>query len=260
MTVSGYVQRRPFGYWEKRFAAKPLLRDSLLPVHYLNCVDHGDVRGFVRQVVHTILIDLSQDDAQLLADCRATTRNEISRAMREGAEARLTEDPRTFLEMYETAAAHRPLPETSRGFLDSYGRALYVSEVVQDGRVLAAHVHVGDQQAGRVRLIRSASLFRDLDKSLQQKAGRANRFLHFQDFLHFKKLGFRCYDLGGYDPPEIAVSEDLRRVSDFKAGFGGRVTQEANYRSYLLHVYRQRRRLRDLLRGGRGSAAGGDVA
>ena len=260
MTVSGYVQRRPFGYWEKRFAPKPLLRDALLPVHYLNCTDHGKLRGFVRQVVHTILIDLSQDEARLLADCRATTRNEISRAAREGAEARLTEDPRTFLEMYETAAAHRPLPATSRGFLESYGPALYISEVVQDGRVLAAHVHVADRQAGRVRLIRSASRFRDLDKSMQQKAGRANRFLHFQDFLNFKRLGFDWYDMGGFDPPGTELNEELRRVSDFKSGFGGHVAQEANYRSCLLHLYRQRRRLLSLLRGGGGGAEGGDVA
>ena len=243
MTVSGYVQRRPFGYWERRFASKPSLSDALLPVHYLNCVDHGTVRGFVRQIVHTILIDLSQDEAQLLVDCKANTRNEIGRAAREGAQARSTEDPRLFLELYEAATAHKSLPQTSRRFLESYGHALHITEVLQDGRVLAAHVHVADPQSGRVRLIRSASLFRDLDKPMQQKAGRANRFLHYQDFLYFKRLGYRSYDMGGYDPPEGGLAEDLRRVSDFKASFGGRVVQEANYVSCLLHLYRRRRRL-----------------
>jgi hypothetical protein len=255
MTVCGYVQRRPFGYWEKRFAPKPSLRDALLPVHYLNCVDRGNVRGFVRQVVHTILIDLSQDDAQLLADCKANTRNEIHRAAREGAEARVTEDPRIFLEMYAAAAAHKSLPQTSRGFLESYGGALHISEVLQDGRVLAAHVHVADPMSGRARLIRSASLFRDLDKPMQQQAGRANRFLHHQDFLYFKKLGYRSYDMGGYDPPSTDLPEELRRVSDFKASFGGRVVQEANYLSCLLHLYRQRRRLLGRLGSRRGDAA-----
>jgi hypothetical protein len=255
MTVSGYVQRRPFGYWEKRFAARPLLRDALLPVHYLNCVDQGHVRGFVRQTVHTILIDLSQDEAQLLADCKSNTRNEIGRAAREGAAARITQDPATFLEMYEAAAAHKSLPQTGRGFLQSYGPALHISEVVQDGRVLAAHVHVADAENGRARLIRSASLFRDLDKPMQQAAGRANRMLHHQDFLYFKRLGYRSYDMGGYDPPGTELPEDLRRVSDFKASFGGRVVQEANYLSCLLHLYRQRRRLLGRRASRRGDAA-----
>ena len=255
MTVSGYVQRRPLGYWEKRFAAKPSLCDALLPVHYLNCVDQGSVRGFVRQLVHTILIDLSQNDEKLLADCKANTRNEIGRAAREGAVVRLTEDPRTFLELYGAAAAHKPLPKTSRAYLDSYGRALHISEVLQDGRVLAAHVHVADPKSARVRLIRSASLFRDLDKPMQQKAGRANRFLHYQDFLHFQSLGYLIYDMGGYHPPGAEVTEDERRVSDFKASFGGRVVQEANYLSSLLHIYRQRRQLLNRLRGASGDAA-----
>jgi hypothetical protein len=78
------MSRGSFGYWGKRFAPAPLLRDALRPVHYLNSPDKGEAPGFVRETVYTILIDLSQSEAALLRDCRANTRNEISRAAREG--------------------------------------------------------------------------------------------------------------------------------------------------------------------------------
>ena len=92
-----------------------------------------------------------------------------------------------------------------------------------------SHVYVVDPSIGRVRMIRSASLFRDLDKPKQAVVGRANRFLHFQDMIHFRNEGLHQYDFGGYHLPSEQVSQDLRQVSDFKASFGGRLLAEANY-------------------------------
>jgi lipid II:glycine glycyltransferase (peptidoglycan interpeptide bridge formation enzyme) len=108
---------------------------------------------------------------------------------------------------------------------------------------LVAHAYVIDESIGQVRLIRSASLFREFDKRFQQAAGRANRFLHYKDMLCFRSAGIQWYDLGGINLEAENVSPELRQVSDYKRSFGGRVIQEANYLSLLLYVYRRWRQL-----------------
>jgi hypothetical protein len=242
MTVCGYCPRSLLGYWEKRFAKKPVIWDAMLPVHYLNCPDLGVVKGFVRQPVYTILIDLTQQESEIFAACKSNTRNEISRANREGAELRIGRDFHRFLRLYEESAKYRQLPPTDLRYLRSYSDSLHMTEVWQGNTVLAAHIHVADKATRRVRLIRSASVFRDLDKVAQASAGRANRFLHYKDFLYFKSIGFERYDMGGYDPPGTTENEEFVRVSKFKISFGGEVVQEANYLAAVLHLYRRRPR------------------
>ena len=102
MTIRGYSHRTPFGYWEKRFASRPMIWDALLPVHYLNCPDLGLITGFFRQATYTILIDLAEEEQSIFAAFKANTRNEISRAEREGAEMRVSHDSQRFLNLYSS--------------------------------------------------------------------------------------------------------------------------------------------------------------
>lgn len=242
MTLLSFVPRGRFGYWEKRFAPRPLLRDAVGPVHYLNCPDLGTVPGFLRQPAYTILVDLFQTPEQLQSAFRANTRNEIGRAAREGTTVRVNSEYQTFFTMYEAAKRYKPLPDTSPLFFDSFGSSLTITEASLDGEPLVTHVYIVDSTVARVRLIRSASAFRDFDKILQQKVGRANRFLHYRDMLLFQERGLRWYDLGGYIHPSPDVSPAIRNVSAFKQSFGGSIVQEANYLSWAQHGYRVVRR------------------
>lgn len=260
MTLSAFVPRGRFGYWEKRFAPVPRLRDALLPVFYLNCPDTGPRVGFTREPIYTIMIDLSQSEADLLRACRSNTRNEIGRATKEGTRFAVASDPRRFLALYESMARHTILPPTSADYLKSFGDCVCITEATMGDQLLVSHVYVVDPSIGRARLIRSASVFRDFDKSLQAIAGRANRFLHFQDMLHFRSAGLRCYDLGGYHPPEHPTDKELRNISDFKASFGGSVVQEANYLSLAQFLYRQARKVLAATRQARSDSGSADQA
>lgn len=49
--------------------------------------------------------------------------------------------------------------------------------------------------------------------------GRANRRLHWEEFQHYKALGYRLYDFGGW----YEGTEDKQKVliNQFKEEFGG---------------------------------------
>ena len=260
MPFSARMPRGRFAYWEKHFAPAPMLRDAWRPVHYVNCADSGPRPGFVRKPVYTIMIDLRHSEAEILRGFRANTRNEIARAEREGTSFAVTADYRRFLALYEAASRHKTLPPVSADYLDSLGGRLRVTEAIAGGETVVTHAYAMDELIGRVRLFYSASSFREFDRSLQSVAGRANRFLHFRDMLHFRAAGFRWYDLGGYEPAGEAVSPDARQVSVFKESFGGKVVQEASYLSLAQHLYRQGRQLLLRARAKRAPSAGGPGA
>lgn len=243
MAITAFVPKRPFGYWEKRFADMPRSRDAFLPVLYLNSPDAGERRGFIREPVHTILIDLARDQKDIFKDFRSNTRNEIARAAREDVRFTVASNHRRFFELYSAASRHKALPPTSEAYLRALGSNLCVTEGTGGADLVVAHVYVVDRSVARARLIRSISQFRDHDKSLQSTTGRLNRFLHYQDMMYFQAAGVRWYDLGGFHPREISVSQEMRNISEFKASFGGTVVQEANYLSLAQHLYRRARGL-----------------
>src|SRR5207248_11358771 len=124
------------------------------------------------------------------------------------------------------------------GYLESLGEHRCVTEAILDDKVVCSHVYVADRGVGRVRLIRSASLFRETGHDERQKVARANRLLHFHDILLFRNQGFGLYDLGGYHPDTAPLLPELTRINEFKESFGGQLRQEANYLSAALHDYR----------------------
>ena len=71
----------------------------------------------------------------------------------------------------------------------------------------------------RVRLLYSASLFREQDKALRALVGRLNRWLHWQDIQEFRRRGFLIYDMGGVFEDES--SPEALGINRFKEEFGG---------------------------------------
>ena len=90
------------------------------------------------------------------------------------------------------------------------------------------HAYLLDDTLKRVRLLHSASLFRnEKDNQLKAITGRANRLLHFNDMCFFKQHGFQIYDMGGY--AHGTSDEALKRINQFKDSFGGILIQESDY-------------------------------
>jgi lipid II:glycine glycyltransferase (peptidoglycan interpeptide bridge formation enzyme) len=79
----------------------------------------------------------------------------------------------------------------------------------------------------RARLAQSVSLFRMSDDgSFRNLTGRANRLLHWEDMLYFKRLGYSIYDFGGVNPD--TANEETNAITRFKECFGGRRVVEYN--------------------------------
>lgn len=243
MTITAYMPRGLLGYREVTFAPMPKWWDAALPVHYVNCPDTGPRLGFVRKVVHTIVIDLSKAETEILSEFGGSTRNEISRATREGTTMRVATGYDTFLKLYGGASKHKSLPTISPRYLQSLGESVVVTEAVFEGEVLVSHIYFVDTLSSRTRLQYSASLFRDFDphsdKGMRRRVGRANRFLHYQDMLYFRSQGLRWFDLGGIILPDSNASAELLQVAEFKQSFGKTILSEANYLSWAQYLYRK---------------------
>ena len=81
-------------------------------------------------------------------------------------------------------------------------------------KLLVYHTYILDEK--RVRLYQSASQFRT-DESITTKViGFANRYLHYEDMLFFKRIGKEQYDWGG-----AGRTEDVESITKFKESFGG---------------------------------------
>jgi lipid II:glycine glycyltransferase (peptidoglycan interpeptide bridge formation enzyme) len=68
-------------------------------------------------------------------------------------------------------------------------------------------------------LLYSASHFRHRSGAERALVARANRWLHWKDMLHFKRMGFEHYDWGGLFEDES--SADRAGINSFKRDFAG---------------------------------------
>jgi CelD/BcsL family acetyltransferase involved in cellulose biosynthesis len=64
---------------------------------------------------------------------------------------------------------------------------------------------------------------RNVDRAL---LGRANRWLHWRDMLHFKQMDLRCYDWGGVFEDESNPKK--AGINTFKREFGGNSVRTFN--------------------------------
>ena len=95
------------------------------------------------------------------------------------------------------------------------------------GHAVCAHAYVRDQHLARVRLLYSASHYRELsDSSDRNMIGRANRFLHWYEMTSFKQLGVERYDWGGIPIDDSDAAKNA--IARFKLEFGGEQLIEYN--------------------------------
>jgi len=185
----------------------------------------------------TLLNDLAGTDSDLMALLNRDTRNEVRRAGREGISVErfdcqdlaILDDFDLFYNKFsESKPEVRDILKISvqLHMLKRKAQAgmLEVSRAVgRDGEPLVYHVIIIAD--GRARLLHTASLFReDQNKEQRNYLGWANRYLHWQEMLHYRHQGYSQYDMGGWYAGRD--NESLLRVNRFKEEFGGRVVCE----------------------------------
>lgn len=178
----------------------------------------------------TLFSDLTRTEEELWALTTKTVRNEINRSKRENVQVAiysgkdisdelLRDFNKMYHEMYEEKEIYGhylPINE-----LKEYAAkdALVITTAEMDGNVVVYHSYIKDKEHSR--FLHSCSEFRVADNATRNAIGRANKYLHWNDWLWFKEMGIREYDWGGissYDTPN--------GIDKFKKSFGG------DYRKY----------------------------
>lgn len=104
---------------------------------------------------------------------------------------------------------------------------------------IAGHLLLHDSTTKRVRLFLSATA-RFEDEERRNLSGPLNRYLHWHELQHYKKIGIETYDWGG-------IGEQWESVVAFKLSFGGEPREEYDY-LFAGAAWKAAHKLRSLLR------------
>jgi hypothetical protein len=183
-----------------------------------------NIEGRICKPCMSLVNDLSGSEETIMAAFGSTNRYKIKRAAsKDGLQAEWVPHPRAQLErfsdFYDEFARQKGLPPAYRRGLNAACDAgqLHLTYAAREGWKLVWHAYITHGQ--KVALLHSASLFRDMRNVDRALLGRANRWLHWRDMLHFKQMGLRCYDWGGVFEDES--NADRAGINTFKREFGG---------------------------------------
>lgn len=183
----------------------------------------------------TLCINLHETEAEMRKEMNRTTRHQINKGMREQLKLIYVHHP-TEKEIEGFAAFFNPFA-TEKGIdqcrVDKLlalreKHMLFFTYVFNNtDQKLAAHAYIIQQK--RATMFYSCSgRFADLNVS-GISVSIANRYMHWQNILYFKKQGFHMYDFMGLAiNPNDQGGQNLNR---FKRGFGGEERYE--YQSFI---------------------------
>ncbi len=183
----------------------------------------GRFRGW--QEYHTCMNDLTRSEEEMLAAVNKAVRYQFRRSEKDQIEIRfytkkeIGQSPElmeTFADiyerMYQSKGSDTKLNVSAiQKYLEADG--ILFSAVWHEGEMIVFHSYICD--AADARLLHSASCFRE-ESADQSMIGRANKRLHWEDILYFKKKGLLRYDWGG-----ISDFDNPNGIDEFKLKFGG---------------------------------------
>jgi lipid II:glycine glycyltransferase (peptidoglycan interpeptide bridge formation enzyme) len=203
----------------------------------------GNVKQY--QEYFTLVSDLTEDKSVMLSKLHSSCRQRINRAEREGVSRFYfgldscisIEKLEEFICLYNDFAKIKGLSLLSNKRLHDYNKLnkLILSQATLNNNILACHLYIHDNS--RVRGLKSVSRYRNSDDSKKRSLiGYANRWLHWNDMMTFKEVGFKEYDWGG-----ISSDSELESINNFKRSFGGEQQLNYNFKiavSYKAKIFR----------------------
>lgn len=172
---------------------------------------------------HTIILDLSKSEDELLADMRRQTRYEVRRADKLGLKVDWSNSETLFREFHQvqaaTAARQHFVPPDLKMLLaerEAFGK---------DARLYVARDPAGAPVAYGLILIcgSEAEYFEAASTELNYKLPGAYA-LQWQVIRDLKALGIKRYNLWGIAPPN-QPEHRYAKVTTFKKGFGGEIVE-----------------------------------
>lgn len=189
--------------------------------------------GYINYDFYTKIVSLEEMEKDILDKFTKNTKYEINRAKREGVDFKIENNLDNFVDFYNDFAQSKKLKLLNN--IEKYKDYLVVTEAVFENEILSMHSYLADKDSGRIRLLHSASQFRNVeDNKMKNLIGMANRMLHFDDMCYFKSQGFKEYDLGGY--AYDTKDNVLESINKFKDSFGGKLVKEIELQSIPFFV------------------------
>lgn len=208
-------------------------------------------RGFTPSPINvttpaTVEIDLAPDTDELLAAMRSSRRRNIRRAAGLGVEVRRggNEDIALFHDLHTKTGERQGFEPMSLEYLHRQAEVLGSDKF----HIYVAHLDGHALSAATVTAFGDRAVFKLAGFADDERARetRASDLLHWEIMQDAKRLGYRFYDLGGFDREAAMVlsqggevPDDLRATaSQFKLGFGGsvKVLPEAQWKIFPFGV------------------------
>jgi hypothetical protein len=189
----------------------------------------------IKTITHTVELSLLPEMETIQSQFRKTVVQEIRKAESSGISCVFKNDIETFIPFFNEFAALKKIYPAKREMIESIGENFHTSFALYEGEILVAHSYIVDRELGIARLFQSAS--RRLDDRFDRKLiGLANKLLTAKDIGHYKAIGYRLMDFGGYAFETNDTS--LKGINDFKTSFGGEVKSCTNFQSLPYFVLR----------------------
>lgn len=201
--------------------AVPPMPDILILSHR-----HGPPAVGHFTVKPSLVTDLTESEDAIWQRIGKTCRYKIRRAQtKDGAACAIDTYPSDaavdeFIHFFNRFALQKSLPPISGAQFSAVAgaRRLRLTRADLNGSVVARHAYIATDR--NIRLLHSASLFREFDAEMRAAIGRANRLLHWIDIVAMKNAGFDCMDWGGRFLDESVPQQ--KSINDFKREFGAR--------------------------------------
>ena len=233
-------------YTEKYYAKDISLLDILRPTRFIQFQGKSYLQRFMNKTpYYTKYVDLSQSEVSLKASFSKSVKYSINKSNKSDItfhtySLKTQNDIDFYVNYFNDFSKSKNLyftlsskDITSFLELDSF----MVTCAKYNEHILVMHGYTLNKESKSVILKHSSSHYRvqakeQIDRNL---IGIANRFLHYEDMLYFKKENFSIYDLGGYQIEETKDSS-LLQINSFKDGFRGELIQQNHYESYTFSI------------------------
>lgn len=218
------------------FDEKPDINTDILRYKF---VSDFKKKPYSLEELFTLRLDLSKSSEELFSSIKKNTRYEINRAQNrdkikcqtfflknETNFDKINNFINYFNKFADTKGRNHLNYQDIEQFYITNNFCIRYSSSEDDSIIYCMHSYVISDNIAR--LLQSASLFREAnDTEFKNLNARANRLLHWDDILFFKKDNYSFYDFGGWYGGQELKEQLL--INTFKESFGGEKKSEYSY-------------------------------
>ncbi|WP_298610699.1 hypothetical protein [uncultured Thiothrix sp.] len=227
------IQRKKYGVnIQEIYFSLETIKKNKCDLNINFCVDS---KGKNTTSALTSIIDLTQETQKIISNFRLTHRRGIQVYL-DSKDLNYkfithpsSKDIQVFCKAYDVLAREKNLPpcnETKLRFFVGQDALIFTNvSCAITGELLCLHALICNGE--RARLLHAVSNFRSYadDSTKRNNLSKIHRALYWFEMNHFKKLGYKTYDLGGLGDES---DPELEKINHFKRGFGG-----VDYKEYI---------------------------